>query len=290
MRKIHVFLLLSTLVFMIGCLDDTGDVDNSVPFDEQLSIDSALIEDYLNANGITALRHESGIRYVINVAGDGEFPRLGDVIAVKYEAALLDGTNLAGDTIGSTLNLNGNIISAWQLMVPEINEGGEITIYSPSGYAFGPNGNGSIPSNAVVIYQIELLAKVDNVDDQLQVDTLIIDEYLRESNLGWEVDPSGIRFRTLTEGNGIAPELTDEVDVIYEGRFLNGTVFDSSTSGVQFPLENLIEAWRIMIPQMKEGGRLEMYVPSRYGYGPTGTTGIAPNTVLVFEVGLIAVN
>ena len=288
MTKKNIYTLLISLV-SVGIFSSCNNEDEGVSFEEQFAIDLDLIDGHLAENSIVSEIHFSGIRFVRNTVGTGDNAEIGDDVAIKYSATFLDGTPLGSDTIGFTFNLSEQIVRAWQFMVPEIQEGGTMTIYSPSGYAFGAQSSSIIPANAIITYEIELLSRVDNADEQLEIDTLIIDEFLAESNLERQVDPSGIRFRVLDEGTGASPGADDNVTVRYEGSFLTGGVFDQNVEGIQFPLQNLIDAWKIMLPQMQEGGMIEIYAPSRFCYGPEGNPAVPPNTILIFEIELVGV-
>lgn len=265
-----------------------GEDNDSDSFDEQLALDVLNIDSYLTENNIEALVHSSGIRYLVDREGTGDAPSVGDDIAVKFELFLFDGDKVGEDTIGFTINLNPPLVEAWQIMIPEMSEGEIMTIYTPSVYAFGSDGSVNVPSNTNVIYRVELLARVDDENEQFEIDQSIIDEYLTENEIEYQVDESGIRFTTLTEGTGDSPLVTSRVTVVYEGTYLNGTVFDTNESGISFVLSNLIEAWQIMIPTLQEGGSIKIYCPSRYCYGPSGSNTIPPNTILVFEIELVS--
>lgn len=286
MKKLTLLLAIFSFSLLISCGSDDG---ASVSFEEQLAIDIENIDQYLTDNNIDADVHESGIRYILNSSGNNILPSFGDDIAVKYSGYYLDETLLGRDTIGFTFTLDNGIIAAWVEMLSEVGEGGKITFYAPSGYCFGTQGNGVVPPNTNLYYIVELLAVIDNQEEQLDIDTLIIDEYLQESGIDYEVDLSGIRYQILEEGTGVSPTVNDNVFVKYEGAFLNGNVFDSNSTGVQFGLQNLIDAWKIMIPTMKEGEKIKIFAPSEYCYGPTGNQAIPPNTILTFEIELIEV-
>ena len=284
MRKIELLFLAFAMLLFVSCGEDSdGDA-----FEEQLAFDILLIDDYLNENNIEAIEDASGIRYVVDEEGTGDSPSSGDVIAAKFELFLFDGEKVEEDTIGITTTLDGNIVRAWEIMVPQMAEGEVMTIYTPSGYGFGTSGTPTVPPNTNLIYRIELLAKIDDANDQFEVDLSIIDEFLLENQINYEVDDSGIRFTTITEGVGEQPSGMDAVTVIYEGTLLNGTVFDESQDAVELDLFSLIEAWQIMLPTMSAGGRIQMYCPSRYGYGTSGSGIIAPNTILVFDIELLS--
>ena len=106
---------------------------------------------------------------------------------------------------------------------------------------------------------------------------------------------SGLKYMILREGQGKSPKASDEVTVHYQGKLLDGTEFDSSYSRGEpaaFPLNAVIPGWTEGLQLMKEGGKAVFYIPSKLGYGPTGTPGgpIPPNADLIFTVELISVN
>lgn len=285
--KIFFIGVLTSSVFLVNC--GLNDLDKGLTFQEQLDIDVDLIDSHLLENDINAEVHETGIRYVHDQIGDGEAAALGDLVGIKYKGTLLDGTFFGEDSLGISLQLSNPTIAVLQLIIPLMNVGGRMTIYAPSGYCFGRNAVGNAPANSILIFVVELLAVIDGVEDQQIFDESVIDEFLFERDLTAEMDPSGIRYITLLEGTGDSPTVTDAVLVKYKGTFLNGNVFDQNTSGVQFSLSELIQAWKIMLPTMKEGGKIEIYAPSKYCYGSAGTSSIPPNTNLVFEVELVSI-
>lgn len=105
---------------------------------------------------------------------------------------------------------------------------------------------------------------------------------------------SGLQYKVLREGTGISPLATDEVEVHYTGRLLDGTVFDSSVErgeSISFKLNQVIAGWTEGVQLMKEGSKYEFYIPHNLAYGERGAGGvIAPYSTLIFEVELIKVN
>jgi FKBP-type peptidyl-prolyl cis-trans isomerase len=104
--------------------------------------------------------------------------------------------------------------------------------------------------------------------------------------------PSGILYKVLASPNPTAPspDLSDVVKVHYEGKLIDGQVFDSSYErGVPavFPLNNLVKAWQIAIPLMHKGDTWLLYVPAELGYGERAAGPIPPNSVLIFKIELI---
>ncbi len=102
---------------------------------------------------------------------------------------------------------------------------------------------------------------------------------------------SGLYYEIIAPGNETRPTVEDTVTVRYEGRFLDGTVFDTTEGRdpATFPLGGVIEAWRQGVPLIGEGGKLKLFVPSKLGYGDNPQSGIPPGSPLVFEIELLKV-
>lgn len=106
--------------------------------------------------------------------------------------------------------------------------------------------------------------------------------------------PSGVQYKVVRSGPaaGLHPALADEVKVHYEGKLLDGTVFDSSYErGVPaaMPLRRLIPAWIEALQKMRPGDEWILYVPAAQGYGTEGAGDIPPNSTLIFRIELIDV-
>lgn len=109
---------------------------------------------------------------------------------------------------------------------------------------------------------------------------------------GVVVTESGLQYKILVEGDGISPEATDTVEVNYEGRLIDGTVFDSSYEGgesVKFPLNRVIKGWTEGLAFAKEGGKLQLYIPADLAYGKRGSGPIPGNSTLIFDIELVKV-
>ena len=104
---------------------------------------------------------------------------------------------------------------------------------------------------------------------------------------------SGLQYKVITQGEGKKPAATDTVETHYEGKTLDGNIFDSSYRRGQtttFPLNGVIKGWTEALQLMPEGSKYELYIPSELAYGPTGSGGtIPPYSTLIFTVELIAV-
>ena len=106
---------------------------------------------------------------------------------------------------------------------------------------------------------------------------------------------SGLQYEVIRAGTGPSPTLADRVKVHYEGRLVDGKVFDSSyqrNEPIVFGVTQVIPGWTEGLQTMKVGGKSHFVIPSDLAYGPSGTPGgpIPPNAVLVFDVELLAIN
>lgn len=104
---------------------------------------------------------------------------------------------------------------------------------------------------------------------------------------------SGLQYEVLIEGTGKSPKATDTVRCHYEGRLLDGTVFDSSYKRgepADFGLNQVIPGWTEGVQLMKEGAKFRFHIPYLLAYGERGAGAqIPPYSTLIFDVELIKV-
>ena len=107
------------------------------------------------------------------------------------------------------------------------------------------------------------------------------------------VTKSGLQYEVLTEGTGKQPKATDTVRCHYEGRLLDGTIFDSSykrNAPADFGLQQVIAGWTEGVQLMAEGAKYRFYIPYMLAYGEGGAGAmIPPFATLIFDVELIKV-
>ena len=110
---------------------------------------------------------------------------------------------------------------------------------------------------------------------------------------GIKVPESGLQYEVLESGKGDSPKASDNVEVHYTGKLIDGTVFDSSVErGVpaSFGVTQVIPGWVEALQLMHEGDKWRLYIPSDLAYGPNGAGGvIGPNMTLIFDVELLRV-
>ena len=118
---------------------------------------------------------------------------------------------------------------------------------------------------------------------------------LEKESAGYDVTPSGLRYKILQAGNGKEAAKNKTVSVHYKGQLLDGTVFDSSYDRKQ-PIDfklgigQVIAGWDEGIQLLKVGDKARFVIPSELAYGAQGAGGaIPPNAILIFDVELMDV-
>ena len=122
-------------------------------------------------------------------------------------------------------------------------------------------------------------------------ETFLADNKKKE---GVKTTPSGLQYKVIKDGNGPTPKMADTVTVNYRGTLINGTEFDSSYKREEpatFPVNSVIPGWTEALQLMKVGSKWQLFVPANLAYGEQGAgPQIGPNSTLIFEVELTAIN
>ncbi|WP_445345578.1 FKBP-type peptidyl-prolyl cis-trans isomerase [Acinetobacter bohemicus] len=110
---------------------------------------------------------------------------------------------------------------------------------------------------------------------------------------GVQTTKSGLQYQILKQGTGQSPKANSIVKVNYEGRLIDGTVFDSSIArnqAAEFQVSQVIQGWTEGLQLMKEGAEYRFFIPAQLGYGQIGSGDvIEPNSTLIFDVELIEI-
>lgn len=168
MKKIAAIVVLAAMVWVTAC-KKKDEKPPALPFEEQLAIDLDIIDNYLTDNNITNVIKdcntvhtpfgepcEGYVSYVKHEQGTGLIPpSLNTQVVVSYKGRLLD-TGAEFDANDSVTFTIGALISGWQAVLLDLQEGDSVTMYIPSGYGYGYNGSNSIPSNANLIFDMKL--------------------------------------------------------------------------------------------------------------------------------------
>ena len=134
---------------------------------DQKATDDKILSEYFAKNKIKATKTASGLYYVIHKQGIGENAKVGQQVSMLYYGYLLDGKRFDGNMdknytpVGEPFSFPlgaHRVISGWDEGVQLLNKGARATLYLPSGLAYGPNGVGPIPPNAILAFDVEVAA------------------------------------------------------------------------------------------------------------------------------------
>ena len=122
------------------------------------------------------------------------------------------------------------------------------------------------------------------------------DKFLAQNKTrpGVTTTQSGLQYKVIKQGTGPKPKATDKVTVHYEGKLIDGTVFDSSLKRgqpISFDVTGVIPGWTEALQLMPVGSTWQLFIPSELAYGEHPRPGgpIGPNAVLTFEVQLLKI-
>ncbi len=114
------------------------------------------------------------------------------------------------------------------------------------------------------------------------------------SKPGVKTTASGLQYKILTEGTGDIPQKEDKVTVKYEGRTIDGNVFDSSykrtPQTTSFQCNQVIKGWTEALTMMPVGSKWELYIPQELAYGERQAGPIQPFSTLIFTVELVSID
>lgn len=120
--------------------------------------------------------------------------------------------------------------------------------------------------------------------------TTFLEDYKKQKDV--KATASGLLYKVVKQGTGAVPTDTSKVEVHYEGRLIDGTVFDSSYKRNQtatFGVTQVIKGWTEALKMMPVGSEYELCIPYNLAYGEQGNRNIPPFATLIFKVELIAI-
>ena len=106
--------------------------------------------------------------------------------------------------------------------------------------------------------------------------------------------PSGLQYKVLVKGTGDIPKATDRVQVNYEGKLIDGTVFDASSKHGSKPAtfrpDQVIKGWTEALTMMPVGSKWQLFIPQNLAYGSRNAGQIKPFSALIFTVELVGID
>ena len=168
-----------------------------------------------------------------------------------------------------------------------------------AGFVAGTIGQGGLltaDSAGQVAQDMMRAIKAKNLEKEFGGNKKAGEKFLAENakKEGVKVLPSGVQYKVLKEGTGAVPADTSRVKVHYEGKTLDGKVFDSSYKRGQpadFRANQVIKGWTDALTNMPAGSTWEVYIPQELAYGERQQgADIKPFSVLIFKIELLEVN
>lgn len=261
---------------------------------------------------------ESGIKYYFHESGGTEKPVLGDVLSLNMMYVIEDSVLFDSHDMGMPVYLPmmesqfpGDIYECLGMMA--VGDSATFKI-SAADFFLYTAGMMEVPpfveEDTEMVFNIKLLQAMDEeayyqeeqrkMEEHMAAEMLRADqeeelmlEYLAAEGIRVQPTSSGLYYVETEKGDGRKVEAGDMVSVHYEGRLLDGTVFDSSYDRGE-PIEfvvgqgRVIAGWDEGIAMMKVGGKATLVIPSKLGYGQRGAGAIIPAySTLVFDVELV---
>lgn len=148
-----LFFAFSAFFFFPSC-----DKDN-LSSEERLEMEKQTIRAYLTEKGLTAEETEDDLFFISDIEGSGANPTADNTVTVHYEGFLLDGTKFDSSRDRNMTSQFGlrQVIRGWTLGIPLLKKGGRGRLIIPSSLAYGSNPPQGIPSNAILLFDVELI-------------------------------------------------------------------------------------------------------------------------------------
>ena len=151
---------------------------------------------------------------------------------------------------------------------------------------------GKDPAVKAEIVQAAMKGLAEKVSERSKAVAL---KFLEENKKkeGVQVTESGLQYQVIKAGGGAVPTAQSKVSVHYEGKLVNGEIFDSSVQRGEpatFGVSQVIPGWTEALLRMKVGDKWKLFIPPELAYGERGSPPvIGPNEALIFEVELLEV-
>ena len=303
-RQIIGYVFLIGIFILSACQNDPLDINGGNAED---------FERYLEENSISATKAPEGYYYeAIQVNENGLAVENGDIVSMYYTV-----THLSGDIIDEHLQADGEPVKLQHddnavlpvgidIGVGRMRKGEIYRLYIPSGLAYQSVVSEEINSHEAIIAEIEVV-DVLNANAQQITDNQMIDDYIAKEGLDNVRElSSGLRIRSLNQGNGTSPNNGEQVTISYTAKFTDNTIFAEGSETVTLGDNILIQGMEEGVRNMRFGEKALLIIPSNLAYGasvriipqqiasslveskiiPAYAEMVPPFKVLVFEVTL----
>jgi FKBP-type peptidyl-prolyl cis-trans isomerase len=136
---------------------------------------------------------------------------------------------------------------------------------------------------------IDLYKNVDSLAE-VKKENEIIFSLIQTGKMDTTGSINGVFYKILKEGTGKQVSVNDTLVLYYKGQLLNGFVFDQTKDKpATFPLKRLIKGWQMGLPFCREGGKIQLIIPSPLAYSIRNLGVIPPNSTLVFDIEVLEI-
>lgn len=283
---------------------------------------------YFEQNNIEAQQTEKGVYYTIDKEGQGDYPKTGDYVQLKYVGRLLNDKVFDESEVEEPFVFQlgyRQVIQGWDLGIPLFKVGSKGTLYLPPELAYGKTGAGKIiPPNAALAFDIEVLDVMgfeaydrymialeereretyeQKMKEQFATDKKLIHEYAASHKIKAKRTKSGLSYGITKKGKGQLAQKGDKLKVYYRGYLLDDTLFDSALEKGKKPFEltlgagDVIKGWDEGLTHFKKGSEGWLLIPSRLAYGARSIEeningrqiSIPEHSVLIFEIKVVEI-
>lgn len=270
------------------------------------------LDDYFKLKNI-APKSVQELYYSIEKQGNGQLPKRGDYVKIKYVGKLLDGTIFDESQNEPFVFRLGyrQVIQGWEIGIPIFKVGTKGTLYLPPNLAYGARAMGKIPANSPLIFEVEIQQILSDADYekynaeleqrekiafekqnlvQLEKDIAIIKQFATTQNIKTSATSSGLHYAVMKKGKGANAKNGDLITVEYEGFLPDGTAFDDNKTRKPFQFvlgaRKVMEGWEEGFKQFSKGSEGYLLIPSKLAYKGTAIAekNIPAFSVLIFKI------
>lgn len=298
LKTCAALVLFALVISLSGCSKKDDDVFDPVA---QFNKEVTAIDSYLQTNSIPHLKDVSGIRIVPVSLGTKLPVQALSSINVTYKGSIFPSGSVFDESVADA-SLS-QFIPGWQIAMRKIPVGSTATIYIPSYYGYGSQGNAKIPGNSTLKFDVTINSATNSTvyKDRFTSDTTAIRNYLTTKGIAATKDENGIFYINQVEGSGNSPGWFSQVKMQYSFTLLTD---DSKPVGTydrdvadNFPsyVVDYIQGLQVGLLKMKPGGKMRLFVPSglafgiENGYNNTGSLIVPANSNLIIDIELIEV-
>ena len=290
-RSFGLWVLICFGFGIVSCIDDDGDNSEQLLAEQTAAIDAYLAD---HATGLI-VNDINGVRMDIHQLGKGLPAKETSNINVKYVGRLFDDNSLFEQGTVDKKVLN-TLIPGWQIALVSLPEGSKADVYIPSKWAYGPSGQGAIPGNAVLKFELEF-DKINRSSAELQklgTDTIAIDNYLASKSVVAKKDSTGLRYVINTEGTGPTPTLYDQVSFHVVMKLLTAddkVVLETDVAPSSLNYNRVVDQYadgmKLGVQKLRKGGKGTFYVPSSLAWGTRGASNASGQAIIPADANLI---